>query len=179
MAAGDTIIARLQTKVSAADALADFIEWAFTNAQSQPIWISLPMDSPYQGKFTLEQTTGVARTIPWRVDSVGAITVKDGSSQLSVINTEHTLSTIAASAVLSLIANLGVMVAGDVVELRAKTRILSAGTTRECLLGTYTGVQAAPVVQSIPVDSPFEATFTLKQTAGSVHTYPWRVDEIG
>lgn len=179
MVAGDVIDIFARTKVLATGSLATIVKQRFTGVQAQPILAPMmPVDSPYETTFSIQQISGVARTIPWRVDSLGAVTVAASGTQVSTVTTEHVLATISAFHTLSLIVDLSAMVAGDTVELRLKTRTLSGGTTRECLLASYTGEQSVPVVQSIPNISPYETIVTLKHTAGVTKSFPWRVDSF-
>lgn len=177
-AAGDTFELRVKTRVLTAGVTREFVLGTFTGAQAQPITQSLPVDSPFEAIFTVKQTAGIGRSVTWRVDSIGAVTIENSGTQTSIISTEHTLHTEPDLRNLSLIVDLAAMLAGDTVELRCKMRVLFAGVTREHVLGTYSGVQAQPIVQSIPIDSPYESIFTLKQTAGSARDYPWRVDSF-
>lgn len=177
-AAADVFVVVARTKARNTGALAAFISWTFAGVQSQPINVSVPMDSAYSADFTIQQTAGSARSVPWRIDSIGAVSILAEGTQTSVITTEHTLATISSSKNVSLVADLSNMITGDTVELRIKQRVLAAGATREIVLATFVNVQDIPIVQSIPISSPFECIATLKQTAGVVHDYPWRLDSF-
>lgn len=102
----------------------------------------------------------------------------DGS-QTAVIDTEHTLATIATDGSFVLYVDTNAMVDGDVLELRAKVKVRSVGTTRTILLGTYQHAQTNESVKaSIPVASINELVFTLKQTAGTGRAFPWEIVKL-
>jgi hypothetical protein len=106
-----------------------------------------------------------------------AISNSNGA-QLTVLTTEHTLGTIAIAGVFQLFIDASVMAAGDTLELRAKVKVRSVGTTREYIVGTYNGAQTSPVLSSIPIPSTNEIVFTLTQTAGTVRTFPWEILQV-
>lgn len=96
-------------------------------------------------------------------------------AQLTVIDTEHPLvtSTLARNFVLRIGGD--VMLAGDVIEIRAKVKVRSGGATIGYIVGTFSGAQPADeeALDSIPISSVHEIAFTLKQTAGAVRTFEW------
>lgn len=177
-AAADVFVVEVRTKARNTGALVNFITWTFSGVQAQPINVSVPVGSAYSADFKIQQIAGANRSVPWRIDSIGAVSILAEGTQTSVLTTEHTLATISSSKNVSLVADLTNMIAGDTVELRIKQRVLAAGATREEVLATYVGVQNIPMVQSIPISSPFECIVTLKQTAGVVHAYDWRLDSF-
>jgi len=101
----------------------------------------------------------------------------DGS-QTATINTEHTLSTVTVAGSFVLHVDTNAMALGDVLELRVKLKTRSSGTTREAQVAYYAHVQGQPVKMSIPVASPHEVVFTLKQTAGTGRAFPWEVVKL-
>lgn len=103
---------------------------------------------------------------------------KASGDQTAVVTTEHTLTTITDAGTYVLYVDTANMVLIDEVELRAKVKVKSDGTTREFLLETYTHVQGQPVKASIPVASINEVVFTLKQTAGTARTFKWEVVQL-
>lgn len=96
-------------------------------------------------------------------------------TQTATVNTEHTLATITSAKTLQLYVDLANLAAGDVVELRVYLKVLSGGTSKEAQYAVYGGVQAQPIVWSIPVMSDIEASFSLKQVAGTGRSFPWKV----
>ncbi len=105
-------------------------------------------------------------------------TSKASGTQVAVISTEHTLSTITDAGTYVLSVDTNAMVLGDELELRAKTKVTSGGTTREYLVATYAHIQGQPVKTSVPVASINEVIFTLKQTAGTGRSFPWEIIEL-
>lgn len=102
-------------------------------------------------------------------------TSQASGSQVAVVTTEHTLATISDDGTYVLYVDTSVMVLGDELELRAKVKVTSSGTTREFLVATYAHVQGQPIKASIPVASINECVFTLKQTAGTSRTFDWEI----
>jgi len=102
--------------------------------------------------------------------------VQNGT-QAATIGTEHALGgDIAAPGTYILVVNTANMVNGDVVELRAKTKVLPGGAAGAYLLATYAHVQGDPVKMSIPVPSPYSLACTLKQTAGAAgRSFEWNI----
>jgi len=98
------------------------------------------------------------------------------STQTSVINTEHSLTTQTAVGFYQLSVNLTNMVNGDIVELRLKTKTLTTDTAEEVYYTIYSHDQGScPISLSPPVPSLYSIEATLKQTAGTVHAYPWNL----
>jgi hypothetical protein len=106
------------------------------------------------------------------------ITVANSGTQTATIGTEHTLSTETTSGTHVLWVDLSNMVAGDAVELRVKRKVLTAGTIRQTIVGTYSGAQADGCSCSVPITAPYGATFTLKQTAGTGRAFDWSVERL-
>jgi len=102
-------------------------------------------------------------------------------TQLSVIGTEHVLNEPAVAGTFVLSVDTVNMAAGDVLELRVYQVTLTGGTQRVAYLMIYYGAQPTDDVEkiSVPIGNDLvEASalkFTLKQTFGAVHNYPWKV----
>lgn len=104
------------------------------------------------------------------------MTVKSSGTQVAVITTEHTLYTETTdNSILVLEVDTSAMVAGDMLQLRVKGRVLTAGADVQGQLITASGKQVSPLIVSVPYPSPFNAIFTLKQTAGTGRSFPWSV----
>lgn len=115
---------------------------------------------------------------------------KDNGAQTASIGTEHTLVTEGDSGIYVLFVNLENMVNGDVLELRAYTKVLTGDANSflafEQFYSNDQGDNAAPgssakgavVVKSPPIESPFELVWTLKQTAGTGRVFDWRQDQL-
>lgn len=106
-----------------------------------------------------------------------AVTIIGENDLVSVVTTEHSLLSTALSGVFALDVDLGAMQAGDTVEIRVKKKVRTGGTKRVVYKETYVDAQVEPdtIVSSVPVPGNVEVEFTLKQTAGSARTYPWKV----
>lgn len=100
-------------------------------------------------------------------------------TQTAVITTEHTLTTTAAAYNAVLVVDLAAMVNGDEVEIRLKTKALTAGTSREVWYAVYAHVQGQPNAYSDPVPADIEVVATLKQTTGTGRAFPWKLISLG
>lgn len=113
-----------------------------------------------------------------------AVTALASGTQAATIGTEHTLADVAVAATCTLHVDANAMAAGDTLELRIYQIVLTAGTRRLAYLASWTGAQdgssndLAPVKISVPVSNELTDAgalrFTLKQTAGSPRSYPWK-----
>lgn len=105
-----------------------------------------------------------------------AITSVQNGTQTATISTEHTLgSAVTAAGTFLLSVNTTNMANGDILELRAKTKVLTGGSEAVYMLATYAHVQGDPVKMSIPIPSLYSLTFTLKQTAGTGRSFEWNI----
>lgn len=103
-------------------------------------------------------------------------TQKTSGTQTATVTTEHTLATITDAGTYVLAVDTINMVNGDILELRAKVKVLSGGTTRQYVLAVYANAQGDPIKMSIPVPTLHEVVYTLKQTAGAAgRDFPWEV----
>ncbi|MFL5861090.1 MAG: hypothetical protein ACJ780_09955 [Solirubrobacteraceae bacterium] len=109
------------------------------------------------------------------------VTAAGSGTQTSVIGTEHTLLDISVAGTYTFHLDANVMAAGDVVELRIYQMVLTGGTRRVAYLARFMDVQPTDdkIKLSVPVSNELTDAgalrFTLKQTAGTVHAYPWKV----
>lgn len=105
-----------------------------------------------------------------------ALASNQNGTQSATIGTEHTLGTsIAAAGTFILAVNTTNLANGDVLELRAKTKVLTGGSEAVYILATYAHAQSEPVKMSIPIPSLYSLTFTLKQTAGTGRAFEWNI----
>lgn len=110
-----------------------------------------------------------------------AVTEFDSGTQTCVITTEHTLASVGVAGVFELVLDLNALANGDVLEVRAKTRILSGGTVRTVVLWTFADAQPADdLIQTmVPIANDLvEAgtlVYTIKQTRGTGRAIPWKV----
>lgn len=107
-----------------------------------------------------------------------SVTVESSGTQTATIATEHSLAAPTGAKVYQLIVDLNNLANGDVLELRAKMKVLSAGMVREFLVGVYANVQITKIAASIPVTAPQGAEFTLKQTGGTGRAFDWAVVSV-
>lgn len=175
----ETFKASMTTKVRNTGTEREVQRARVSGVQTSPLAFLAPVSCPYHADFTLTlERSPASANFVWRIDKIGTPTVEAEGTQTAVISTEHTLATVSTSRVLALMVDLGNMLTGDEVELRMKSKLTSGGSTLETVLGRYAGAQDIPIVQSIPMDSPYEATFTLKQIRGTGRAYDWRVDSF-
>lgn len=107
-----------------------------------------------------------------------AITVTDGT-QTAIPGTEHTLNAPTASGIYVLVVDCNALSGTEVVELRAKEKVLSGGTERVVTLSAFPAGLTEPIARSIPYTWPYGGTFTLTQVGGSSRSFPWSVHKVG
>jgi hypothetical protein len=106
-----------------------------------------------------------------------------GSTQNAVIGTEHTLAetggtTLPTARNYILRVGLSAMAAGDVVELRIYTKVLSDSTADAEYSVSYAHRQGTPNVVSVPVAAVHYIKVTLKQAAGTARAFDWSVVSV-
>lgn len=100
-------------------------------------------------------------------------------TQTAVIGTEHALGTaITTAGTFVLSVDTGNLVAGDVVELRCKKKVLTGGVEKVYVLGAFSGAQSDPVKDSIPMVSIYSCSFTLRQVAGIARAFDWNIQAL-
>lgn len=108
-------------------------------------------------------------------------TAQGSGTQTTVLTTEHTLLDVATAGLFTLHVDTNLMAAGDVLELRIYQIVLTGGTRRVAYMQRYADAQPADDLIKISVPIANELTdsgslrFTMKQTVGTVHAYPWKV----
>ena len=111
-----------------------------------------------------------------------AVTSAADGSQTATVTTEHTLATITTAGVYILEVDVAALVGGatpDIVELRAKTKTRSGGTSRQVFMATFVGgLVTDPNTVSIPIATDVEVVFTLKQTQGTGRAFPWNIRKV-
>ena len=100
-------------------------------------------------------------------------TSADSGSQTATLDTEHTLTTQTTAGTYVLVVETTNMVAGDVLILRAKTKVKSGGTSRLAYMATYAHAQTEVNKYSVPIPIDTEVIFTLEQTDGTGRAFPW------
>ncbi len=100
---------------------------------------------------------------------------ESSGTQAATVGTEHVLVSPTTAKSRVLVVDVAALVAGDLVELRVKTRALAGGTDRTVYTAAYAGPVTDPMVVSPPIPIVDGGTFTLKQTLGSGRSFPWAV----
>lgn len=104
------------------------------------------------------------------------VSSNQSGSQTTVITTEHNLGTAITSAgVYVLVLDTNAMVAGDVIEIRAKTKAKTGSTQRLAYIASYAHAQGEQNKYSVPIPVDTEIQFTLKQTAGTGRAFDWNI----
>lgn len=104
-----------------------------------------------------------------------ALVEEASGTQTATIGTEHTLSTPTTNKTRVLVVDMNNMVSGDTLELRIKSKVLSADSNQLAYLATFVGAQTQPNLYSVPVPMNNGGQFTLKQTAGTGRAFKWAV----
>jgi len=110
-----------------------------------------------------------------------AVTAQATGTQAATIGTEHTLADVAAAGTYTLHVDSNPMAAGDIVELRIYQIVLTGGTRRVAYYQLYSDAQVADdqIKISVPISNELtdagSLRFTLKQTAGTGRSFPWKV----
>lgn len=104
-----------------------------------------------------------------------ALAIAAEGSQVAVVNTEHTLATLATGKTYVLTVDMGNMVNGDEVEFRIKTKVRTGGTSQILDSGYYKNLQTKKNCRSDAVPADVEMVATLKQVAGTARTWPWKI----
>lgn len=106
-------------------------------------------------------------------------TISSGT-QLAVISNEHELDTDATGGVYVLAVDTAAMALGDVLELRIKSKVLGGGALGLAYQGAFSNAQPEPLKYSIPISIPatIDIVVSLKQTAGTGRSFPWRLMTI-
>ncbi len=110
-----------------------------------------------------------------------AVTAQGSNTQAATVTTEHTLLDVAVVGTFQFIVDKFNMAAGDTLELRIYSIVLTAGTLRVAYFQSYSGAQSVEDMIAISVPISNELTdanslrFTLKQTIGTSRNFPWKV----
>lgn len=96
-------------------------------------------------------------------------------TQTATLTTEHDLATDTANHNYVLVVDAAALVAGETLELRLYTKVLSGGTERLAYTAIYQHVQGEPAKYSPPVPADISLRATLKQTGGTGRAFPWKL----
>lgn len=67
---GDQLIIRVNTRVRSVGTTRQAYSALYAHVQADPVKISIPVASPNEIEFTIEQTTGTGRAYPWEIVSL-------------------------------------------------------------------------------------------------------------
>lgn len=98
-----------------------------------------------------------------------------GGTQLAVIGTEHTLTTLTTGKTFTLVVDCLNLANGDELELRMKTKVRTGNGSQVAYFASYAHAQTELNKYSIPVPANIELVATLKQTAGTGRNFIWAV----
>lgn len=109
-------------------------------------------------------------------------TLQASGTQTATIGTEHTLADVAIAGTFQLVVRMNNLIAGDAVEIRIKTKVLTGQTNPEGdIYMIYSGVQAVDDINKRFIPIPNDLTdaasvrFTLKQILGTGRSFDWKV----
>jgi len=107
-----------------------------------------------------------------------ALAAVASGTQSASVGTEHSLAVSTTGKTYVLVVDAGAMLNDDILELRIKTKALSGGTQQMAYYALFQHIQAEPQKYSVPVPADIEIECTLKQTAGTGRSYPWKLLSI-
>lgn len=112
-----------------------------------------------------------------------SVIVYASGTQTAVIGTEHFLSSPNVAGQFRLFLDLSVLLANDVLEVRAYKMVLAGGTSRQVWVGVFYGVQPAyslvyltDWLSNVLTDAN-AARFSITQTFGTGRAIPWSVQQ--
>lgn len=108
-----------------------------------------------------------------------AVTVASDGTQTATPGSEHTLYGPTTAGVYVLVVDANALAGVEVLELRAKEKVLSGGTERTVTIQSFPSGLTEPITRSIPYTWPYGGTFTLTQVGGSSRSFPWSVHKVG
>jgi hypothetical protein len=110
------------------------------------------------------------------------ISVVSQGDQACTVTTEHSLAADTKGGVYALVVDLSPMAGGDTVEIRLKSKTRDTGvgsTARTIKYATYSGAQTDPTDKDLgPIACDLYCEATIKQTAGTGRTIPWKLIRI-
>ncbi len=106
------------------------------------------------------------------------ISVAASGTQTATVGTDHTLASPTTAGVYQFVVDAANLVAGDILELRIESKVLTGGTVRKAFTTHYGDAQSDPIKISPPVTVPFGANFILNQVAGTGRAFDWSVIQL-
>lgn len=103
---------------------------------------------------------------------------KNQEGSTTTDGTEQTLFTVTTSNTYVFVIDTANMVNGDIIEVRAKTKVTTGDTSQEAYHVTYAHLQAQPNKYSVPIPIDIEIVVTLERVGGSDRTYIWSLLEL-
>jgi hypothetical protein len=105
------------------------------------------------------------------------MTLSSSGTQTAVIGTEHFVANIVTDGVYVFVVDIAAMLAGDTLELRGYSNILSGGTSRVVYMESFQDAPSPDDMIQISIPLPLDQVggFTIKQTSGVGRAYPWKV----
>jgi len=108
------------------------------------------------------------------------MSLESSGTQTAVLTTEHTLATVtpaSAGVALQLWVDIDALTDTEVLILKIKTKVLSAGTSRILYKETFTAMQSSitPIIVLPPMLFDQDTIFTLEQNNGTGRAFPWKV----
>lgn len=105
--------------------------------------------------------------------------VSASGTQAATVGTEITLQTDTTVGTYYYEVDLSAMAAGDIVELRIYTMTLAAGTLRQVWKSSFgPGLPVCQIAAAPSQPSNQSIRVTLKQTAGTARSFPWKLLRI-
>ena len=105
------------------------------------------------------------------------------SGTLTADGTEQSIAATSTSRVTQLLVNTDNMVAGDVIVIKEKVKVLTGDAVALVKSTTLSGIDgslpgSAVIFATDPLACTFGVTYTLQQTAGTNRDYKWAVNEV-
>lgn len=101
--------------------------------------------------------------------------VMASGTQSATVGTEHTLTSQTVFRVYQLQVDFSALAAGELAEIRIKTKVLSGSALNTVKLAAIQGGSTQPVFVSFPLASDIQFDATIKQINGTGRTFPWKV----
>ena len=104
--------------------------------------------------------------------------VGNGSQSIGSLATEYTVHSTTTAGVYSFVLDTTAMANGDTLEVKVKIKVESGGADVIAYQTIFSYLQSDPAKISVPVIAPYGFSCSIKQTAGTVRTFPWAVASL-
>lgn len=109
-----------------------------------------------------------------------APTVEASGSQTATLTTWHDVTTVTSTAGVRVFSvDLSNLANGETLDIQIKVNVRAADSQAVAYQASYSHAQAEPVVQSVPVVVPDDATFSIRQTGGTGRAFAWALYLLG